>query len=215
MQTPCSRCGGTLGSTGHGLCAACLLRLATMPEALAPEYEIETLLGSGRAGTTYLAREEGGGALLAVKILTLRDDRHDAPAVTDAIRGDLTSFQHPGVARTHAVDVDAEGNARLVRDYITGKPLTAWMAHADAASRQQAFDAIASALAAAHAHGLFHGHVAASNIIIASGGRPVLVDLGAHMVLRALQGVSSAAADMARDDQAGLDALRSALRAPQ
>lgn len=214
MPAVCSRCGGTLGGSTHNLCPGCLLRLAAVPEALAPEYEIETLLGSGRSGTTYLARAEGTGALLAVKILTLRDERHDGPAVTDAIRPVLTSFQHPGIARTHAVDVDEDGNVRLVRDYVAGKPLAGWIARADPDRRRQVFDAIAAALSDAHARGLFHGHVAASNVIIGTGGRPILVDLGAHAALRALQGVRVPDAGMAEDDRAGLEALRRVLLAP-
>ena len=211
MQTLCSRCGATLGTTAHGPCASCLLRLATRPEALAPEYEIETLLGAGRSGTTYLARDAVSGGLLAVKILTLRDDAHDAPAVTDAIREALTSFQHPAIARTHAMDVDDDGNVRLVRDYVAGKSFAGWIAQADAVARRQAFDVIAGAIGAAHAAGLFHGHLDAPNIVIAAGGRPVLVDLGAHMALRALQGVHADPAAMAHDDRAGLEAIRAAL----
>lgn len=213
MQTACSRCGATRASIGAGPCASCLLRLATLPEALAPEYEIETLLGSGRSGTTYLARDTASGALLAVKILLLRDDAHDAPAVAGAIRDALTSLQHPAIARTHAVDVDDDGNVRLVRDYVAGKPFAGWSAQADAAARVQAVDTIAGAIGAAHAAGLFHGHVDAANIVMASGGRPVLVDLGAHMALRALQGVPDAGGDIAAEDRAALAALRTLIDA--
>ena len=207
----CSRCGSTLSGVARGLCPGCLLRLASLPEVLAPEYEIETLLGSGRAGTTYLARAEGTGSLLAVKIVAVRDARSDPQAIAEAVQRELTPFSHPGVARTYAVDVDDEGNARLVRDYVAGKPLSAWVAQADASARELAFDAVASALAAVHSHGLFHGHVAASNIIVAPGGRPMLVDLGAGMVLRALQGAPAAAAEMAAADLAGLEVIRSEL----
>lgn len=208
MQAACSRCGATRAATGAGPCPSCLLRLATRPEALAPEYEVETLLGSGRSGTTYLARD-AAGALLAVKILTVRDDAQDAPAVTDALRGALTSLRHPSVAKTHALDVDPEGNVRLVRDYVAGKPLAGWMAQADPASRRQAFETIAAALDAVHAAGLFHGHVAAPNVVIGAGARPVLVDVGAGMALRALQGAADG--DGVEEDRAGLDALRAAL----
>jgi serine/threonine-protein kinase len=189
------------------------LRLAARPEALAPEYEIETLLGSGRAGTTYVARDSATGALLAVKILTVRDERHDGPSVTNAIRARLTAFQHPGIARTYAVDVDADGNVRLVRDYVSGKSLSTWRARADAASRREVLETIAGALEAVHASGLFHGHVVPSNIIIGPGGKPVLVDLGAHLALRALQGVPPPA-DLAQEDRTALDAIRSALTEP-
>lgn len=208
MQTPCSRCGATTVATGHGRCAACLLRLATLPEALAPEYQIETLLGAGKSGTTYLARDVAGGALLAVKILTLCDDAHDAPGVTGTIRETLTSFRHPAVATTRAVDVDDDGNVRLVRDYVAGKPFAAWVTQADAAARGRVFEALAGALDVAHSARLFHGHVAASNIVITTGGRPVLVDLGAHMAVLALQGVDADPETMQNDDRASLGSLQ-------
>ena len=214
MPEPCSRCGATRAATGQGICPSCLLRLATLPEALAPAYEIETLLGSGPSGTTYLARDTARVSLLAVKILTVRDEAHDAPQVTDAIRGELTAFLHPSVARTHAVDVDDEGNVRLVREYVAGKSLAGWMAQADPAARRQAFETIAAALDAVHAAGLFHGHVAAPNIVMGAGGRPVLVDLGAHMALRALQGVDLKASRTSGEDRGALQALRALLADP-
>jgi serine/threonine protein kinase len=207
----CSRCGATHGATGHGPCPSCLLRLGTLPEAVAPDYEIETLLGAGKSGTTYLARDAAGGGLLAVKILTLRGDAHDGPGVAETIRAALTSFRHPAVAATHAVDVDDDGNVRLVRAYVPGKPFAAWAARADAEARAGVFEAIAEALDAAHTARLFHGHVAAPNIVMTAGGRPVLVDLGAHMALLALQGVDADPGALRHTDRAGLESLRNAL----
>jgi serine/threonine protein kinase len=195
------------------MCPACLLRLATRAEARAPEYEIETLLGSGRSGTTYLAREADTGALLAVKLIPAREDSPDPWKVADAIRDRLIGFQHPSVASTHAVDVDDEGNVRLVRDYVTGKPLAGWVAQADAEARGRAWAAIAAAVEALDVARLFHGHIAAPNVVIAAGGRPVLVDLGAHMALRALHG-ASAGDTMAMTDRDGVEALREMLNAP-
>lgn len=210
MPQPCSRCGGTTSAGAHALCAACLLRLAALPEALAPDYEIETLLGSGPSGTTYLARA-ASGALLAVKVLAPAARDSDPIAVADALRAALVAFTHPGVARTHAVEVDDEGRVRIVRDYVTGRPLAAWSEKADAAARGQAAGAIEAAVAAVHAHGLAHGHLTAENIVVASGGRPVLVDLGAQLALDALQGAARTSEQMAEDDRAALAALRAAL----
>jgi len=110
--------------------------------------------------------------------------------------------------------VDADGNARLVRDYVSGKPLSAWMPKADAPARRLVLDAVDAALDAARVHGMVHGHVVPSNIIVAPGGKPVLVDLGAGMVLHALQGVTAPAEEMARKDLADLDLLRAAMLPP-
>ncbi|MEX2270253.1 MAG: hypothetical protein WD690_02190 [Vicinamibacterales bacterium] len=186
--------------------------MATQPEALSPEYEIETLLGSGRSGTTYLARALGSAGLLTVKILVSRDER-DIEDIAGALRPDLIRFAHPGVARTHAVDLDAEGNLRIVRDYIRGRPLASWAETAAAAARQQAFDAIAAAVDAVHAGGLVHGNIAAANVIVAAGGRPMLVDLGAHLALRAIQGAGQSPHFSRDADRAGLEALRTILSA--
>jgi eukaryotic-like serine/threonine-protein kinase len=210
MPRVCSSCGSTTTATAHELCAACLLRLAALPEALGPAYEIETLLGSGAAGTSYLARGDAG-ALFVVKMIQAPDGGADPMAVADALRAALVAFYHPGVARTHAVEVDDDGNLRIVRDYVTGRPLMAWSEKADAALREQAAGAIETAVAAMHAHGLAHGHLAAENIVVAPGGRPVLVDLGAQLALYALQGAARTPEQMAEEDRAGLEALRAAL----
>lgn len=210
MPPPCSRCGSATSAGADPLCAACLLRLAALPEALAPDYDIETLLGSGSAGTTYLARAVNG-ALLTVKIVAAAAKEADPIAVADALRAALVAFDHPGVAHIHAVDVDDEGHLRMVRDYVRGRPLTVWSDKADAAMREQALDAIEGALAAVHGHGLAHGHLTAENIVMASGSRPVLVDLGAQLALDALQGASRTSVQMAEEDRAGLGALRAAL----
>lgn len=213
MQTPCSRCGGTLGAAGHGLCAACLLRLATMPEALAPEYEIETLLGSGRTGTTYLARAIGTGDMLAVKIVNMQDGA-DAHAIAGRLAADLLAFRHPHVAATHAVDVDADGNLRIVRDYVMGRSLPAWAGKAGAAERRRTFERLAAAVAEVHARGLAHGHLDAPNVIITSDAQPVIVDFGAASALRQLRGAGTEPGEMAGADLTALEALRTFLTDP-
>lgn len=214
MQTPCSRCGGTTGVTGHALCAACLLRLATLPEALAPDYEIETLLGSGPASTTYLARAADSGNMLVVKIFTRQDGMRDAEAVGRAIGTNLIGFRHPGIALTHAVGVDSDGNLRLVRDYVPGRALPAWIARGNPSQRRHVFDRVAAALADAHAHGLAHGHLEAPNIIITAAAQPVIVDFGSRAALRALQGLDGSADRMSVEDRGALEALRAFLATP-
>lgn len=214
MQTACSRCGGTRSETGDGLCASCLLRLATLPEARAPEYEIETLLGSGPACTTYLARAADSGNMLVVKIFPRQDGMRDAEAVGRAIGTDLIGFRHPGIAFTHAVGVDSDGNLRLVRDYVPGRALPAWMARGNPSQRQHVFDRVAAALADAHAHGLAHGHLEASNIVISTDAQPVIVDFGARAALRALQGLDTNTARMREEDRSALEALGAVLAGP-
>ena len=211
MQTPCNRCGGTIGATGHGLCASCLLRLATLPEALAPDYEIETLLGSGPAGTAYLAREVGSGNMLVVKIIAKPDGIRDAEAAAFAVGTELIGFRRPGIAVTHSVDLDPDGNLRIVRDYVPGRALSAWIARGNLSERQQVFDRLAAALAEAHAHGLAHGHLEAPNVIITAGSQPVIVDFGARAAQRALQALETMTDRMREEDRSALEALRAVL----
>lgn len=179
-----------------------------MPEALAPDYAIETLLGAGPSGTTYLARATDSGALLAVKIVTSREGLRDVPAVARGVGANLVGYRHPGIATTHAVDVDQDGNLRIVRDYIAGKPLAAWATRAGAPERRQLWERVDAALTAAHARGLAHGRLDPSNLIVGTGARPVIVDFGAHAALRLLQGREAGAAAMAEEDRAGFRAIR-------
>jgi hypothetical protein len=163
-----------------------------------PDFEIETLLGSG-TGTTYLARA-ADGTLLGVKELGAMPP--DETGALDDLRDALLCFQHPNVARTIALDAGDDGVWRLMRAYVPGR---AWD-RADAGTRRAARPVLEGAIAAIHDAGFAHGNLTAPNIVWGAQGI-VMLDAGARLA-RALAGHGGARIAAAqREDLAQLDAL--------
>ena len=195
MAQACKQCGTVAGSIAGSLCPACLLRLATLPESRVPDFDIETLLGSG-TGTTYLARATDG-ALLAVKKLGSAPERSDA---LDDLDDALRLVDHPHLARTIAIDVDVDGTVQLIRGYVAGRAFAEWHATATPDARASAREALAAALAHLHEAGLAHGHVTATNIVIGAGSRAILLDAGARPALSAVTRQALDMDGLRRDD---------------
>ena len=202
MPHPCSRCGATSFQTGGAmLCPSCLLRLAALPESRIPEFEIETLLGSGERGTTYLARG-AGGEMLAVRKLA---DVTLSPAADD-LGAALAAFGHPHVAPVYGLQLEEDG-VSLVRQFVRGRPFADWAASASRSAREAAVATLASAVTALHAAGLPHGRITASNIVVRGAG-PVLLDAGALIAWLTLTGAPVDIPAMRDADLAALAALR-------
>lgn len=200
----CSRCGAT--SFGQdALCPACLLRLASLPHARVPLHEIETLLGAHDSGSTYLARAAGTGALLVVKTFDAVVTDPETLDAVETLGARLASFRHPGIARIHGIEADGDA-ARLVRDYVKGRPFELWKRQAAAPEVAGAIAAIRDAVAALHAQDLAHGHIDPANIVIA-GGTPVLLDAGALLISHRLAGRPSGVDALMRDDRSSLEGL--------
>lgn len=200
----CSRCGATAAGA-DALCPACLLRLASLPQSRLPRYEIETLLGADDSGHTYLARAIATGALLAVKAFDAAVADPETLDYLESLSARLASVRHPGIARTHGIDVDG-GTPRLVRDYVKGRPFALWRQQAAAADVDGAIAAVREAVAALHEQGLAHGHVDAANVVVA-GGRPVLLDAGARLISAALSGRPPNVEALMRGDLSSLAGL--------
>jgi len=168
-------------------------------------YEIDRLLGAGQVGATYLARDIGSGAPVAIKELILRglalraDDGSIVPITAedaepfercrevfvDEARA-LAAIKHPNLVRTLDVFA-ANGTAYAVMEPIDGASLSELIqAHGalSAGDTGLVIDALLDALAAIHAAGRLHLEVTPMNILADLEGRPVL--LGSARVQRAL-----------------------------
>jgi hypothetical protein len=153
------------------------MRLATLPASRVPAFEIETLLGSG-TGTTYLARADDG-RLLAVKDLGAMP-----PSAVDAVEAlgeRLMGIDHPGTARLIALDID-DGKVRMIREYVPGRASSEWP------DREGIAAATRDVVAHLQEHGLVHGNLVPTNIVIGRGGRPIILDVGAALVARLIRG---------------------------
>jgi hypothetical protein len=164
------------------------------------EYRIESILGQGGFGVTYLAFDENLEKRVAIKEYLPAEwaIRVDAQSVGPRSSGDrddyqwglerfldearaLARFEHPHINRVHR-HFEAHGTAYIVLEYIEGESL------ADRLRRDgtlppdavgQLLRELISALGGVHRAGYVHRDIKPGNILLRADGRAVLVDFGA------------------------------------
>ncbi|QQC43419.1 protein kinase [Schaalia meyeri] len=144
-------------------------------------YRLIRRLGTGGAGTVWLA-EDGGGARVALKAM------HPALAASEASRARLAretrtvnSVRSPFVA--HIVDVETEASQPfVVSEYVEGPTLAEILVSGPVPLRGVAAMSyhLASTIAAVHHADIIHRDIKPSNIICSPRG-PVLIDFGIAM----------------------------------
>ena len=147
-------------------------------ELLDGGYEIRSVLGSGGMGQVFEARDVGLNRIVAVKAgwshIGVEALRREAQV--------LAAFRHPGLPLVHALGRH-RGHEFMVMERLTGKTLSDVLA----ARRGQPLpigeclellDGICEALAPLHQSGLAHADLKPANVMIAPGGRVVLLDFG-------------------------------------
>ena len=149
-------------------------------ELLADTYEIRALLGTGGMGEVYEAHDRVLNRRVAIKIVRpglnsdylLREGRA------------LAAIHHPGVVGVHTMGLH-RGTAFLVLERVQGLSLDRMLI--DRRGRGERFGvgealdllvAIADALSVVHRAGLAHRDVKPGNVMLAPGGRIVLMDFG-------------------------------------
>jgi serine/threonine-protein kinase len=150
-----------------------------------PGYRIEKLIGEGGFGQVWRATAEDSGAIVAIKILHLELVR-SADALTrfereiDAVQ----RLHHRNAVRALGYGKLEDGRPYLALEYVDGPSLLHVITERRTLPPHEVLAVLAplcDALAAAHAQGLIHRDVKASNVILAhdaQGPRPVLLDFG-------------------------------------
>lgn len=142
-------------------------------------YEITGFLGAGGMGDIYAARHTVLQRMVAIKTIPpgLVDEAAKRRLLREARHAAL--LQHPGICVIHEVGEEA-GTPFIVMQLVEGRPLSEILrsgpAPPDLVVRWG--EAVASALEHAHRHRIVHRDLKASNVMIAAGNQPVILDFG-------------------------------------
>jgi len=155
------------------------------PPPLVPGFRLDRLIGEGGFGQVWRAVRDPGDEIVALKILHLELVRSiDALTRFQRELAAIERLRHPNVVG--AIDHGSldDGRPYLVLEYVEGPSLREVIHERGAIPPVEMLtilEPLCDALTVAHAAGLVHRDVKASNVILASQGgavRPVLLDFG-------------------------------------
>ena len=163
------------------------------------DYRIESVLGVGGFGLTYLATDRNLNLKVALKeylpsgIATRAEDSSIRPVDEESAptfewgkqrfldeSRTLASFHHPSIVRVMRF-FEANATAYMVMEFVEGQSLPDWVA-----SRRPLAQAAIMALAAplldglevVHSAGFLHRDIKPDNVYVRADGAPVLLDFG-------------------------------------
>ncbi len=163
------------------------------------EYRIESTLGVGGFGLTYLATDDNLNMSVAIKEylpaeLALRCDDQSVRSKSDNAQArfawgrerfldesrTLASFRHPNIVRVLRF-FEANQTAYMVMEFVAGQPLDHWIKArrpvAEATLLRQTL-ALLDGIDVIHRAGVLHRDVKPGNIFVRDDGTPVLLDFG-------------------------------------
>lgn len=191
------RCGAEIARQGAEavLCPACLIRLALEPNAAEADIHLSSEparllgpVGRGPHGTVHLAfRPHDDPRFVTVKLI---DSAVDAPLdvqrFCEQLRGvsrQLSSLPRPGLPEFLEPGVTADGRVYVVAPYVPGASIVDYVTtrRSSASDRIELAARLCSLAADLHRHGIVHGSLKPTNVIVTEsrmGPNPVLLDVG-------------------------------------
>lgn len=142
-------------------------------------YTIDSVLGSGGAGSVYSATNSSTGRRVAIKMVR----SHGAGSqVLQRFRQEcraLSRLSHSGIVQVVETG-SVNGNTYLVMEFISGMSLDMWTkAHIPTTARSIVLiQEILAALAHAHDAGVIHRDIKPHNVMVTKDGHIKLVDFG-------------------------------------
>jgi hypothetical protein len=146
-------------------------------------YRLERLVGRGRMGVVYLAKDEALLRATAIKVLswTVAEARgHDPVQWFLAEARVVARINHPRVVQIYGA-ARADDYCYIAMEYVAGRSAEAMVAREGPLAPEIATDIViqaASALHAAHGSGVVHRDVKPANLLVAEGGVTKLGDFG-------------------------------------
>lgn len=169
------------------------------------EYRIESVLGVGGFGLTYLATDSNLNLRVAIKeylpgeFATRNADSTVEPhtgANTDSFlwglqrfmeeAKTLASFRHPNIVRVMRF-FEANQTGYMVMEFVEGVPLPHWIASRRPLSRDDLLSIavpLLDGLALVHRSGYLHRDIKPANVFMREDGSPVLLDFGSARELK-------------------------------
>jgi serine/threonine protein kinase/tetratricopeptide (TPR) repeat protein len=163
-------------------------------------YQIESVLGRGGFGITYLARDKNLGQLVAIKeYLPFAFAARSGDSTVQPISAEkqkifsiglkrfmseaqmLAKFKHPNIVRVLSV-FKHNNTGYMVMEYERGETLSGIYKRKKKLKQRELEDIfypIIDGLSCVHKAGFIHRDIKPSNIYIRSDGSPVLIDFGA------------------------------------
>jgi len=162
-------------------------------------YEIQSILGQGGFGITYLARDTNLDQLVAIKEylpteFSTRDKANTVQPISEnhaeifdwgkkrflEEAKTLAQFKHPNVVRVSSF-FENNNTGYMVMDYEDGTDLVDLIKSGETFDEQRILDLmlpILDGLTQIHAQGFIHRDIKPANIFIRTDGSPVLIDFG-------------------------------------
>ena len=143
-----------------------------------PGYDDLQLLGFGSAGEVWAARERSSGTWVALRRLAGR--HRDLVAEVRAAATVVRSLPSPHLVRVRTT-LRVAGDDVLVLDLADGGPLGPLVSHRGSLTPGEVVTVVAplaEAVGQGHAHGLRHGRLALSSVLLTGDGMPLLDGLG-------------------------------------
>jgi serine/threonine protein kinase len=149
------------------------------------QFELLELLGTGDMGQVYRAIDTDTECVLAVKVLRqLSSSRRRA---LERRFDELSQHSHPHLVQLYELFI-ADGGAHFSQELVSGTNLDDYLFGADSGQRDfgegavarliEATRQICAALEFLHSRRLVHHNLKPSNLLVADGGRVVLLDGG-------------------------------------
>ena len=144
------------------------------------DYDIIDEIARGGMGVVYLARHRVLKRVVALKVLRSGDnasteERERLLREAKAAAG----LSHPNIVPIHEFSI-FQGQPYFTMDFIDGHPLDRVLENGPLNTREavEIIEAVARAIAYAHARGIIHRDLKPANIIITPEGRPMITDFG-------------------------------------
>ncbi|MNJ44585.1 Serine/threonine-protein kinase PknA [compost metagenome] len=153
-----------------------------LPDVLAGRYRLERLLGAGGMGVVYRARdllhEQFGDPDPYIALKVMSEELSEAPDASALLYSEFTltrRLRHPNIVRLHSFEVDTQCQRafitmELMRGLALDKLLCERPTGLPCKELCEVVRPLLDALAHSHAHGVLHGDLKLSNVMLCEEG---------------------------------------------